>query len=87
MQGGELHTAASYLIILQSLEPASVAKQHATQLLDAALDQVSYCDVVDLRYADPVILTKKSQFDHFGRCLFKLFWFKIFMLKYCLTGR
>jgi hypothetical protein len=40
VQGGELHTAASYLIILQSLEPASTAKQHATQLLDAALDQV-----------------------------------------------
>jgi hypothetical protein len=40
LKGGELHTAASYLIILQSLEPASAAKQHATQLLDAALDQV-----------------------------------------------
>ena len=32
-------TAASYLIILQSLEPASAAKQHATLLFDAALGE------------------------------------------------
>jgi len=38
LEKGELSTAASYLIVLQSLEPASVARQHATQLLDAALD-------------------------------------------------
>ena len=39
---GELSTAASYLIVLQSLEPASVARQHATQLLDAALDSTNW---------------------------------------------
>ena len=38
----ELHTAASYLIILQSLEPTSVARQHATQLFDAALESCSW---------------------------------------------
>ncbi|XP_050445282.1 guanine nucleotide exchange factor subunit Rich isoform X3 [Cataglyphis hispanica] len=35
----ELDTAASYLIILQNLEPSSVSRQHATLLLDAALEQ------------------------------------------------
>jgi len=34
----ELHVAASYLLVLQSLESAAVSRQHATQLLDAALD-------------------------------------------------
>ena len=34
----ELHVAASYLLVLQSLESATVSRQHATQLLDAALD-------------------------------------------------
>jgi len=38
MSKDELNVAASYLIVLQSLEPPSAAKQHATQLLDAALD-------------------------------------------------
>jgi len=38
LEKGELNTAASYLIILQSLEPALAAKQHATLLFDAALD-------------------------------------------------
>jgi len=38
LEMGELNTASSYLLVLQSLEPASVARQHATQLLDAALD-------------------------------------------------
>ena len=38
----ELNTAASYLIILQSLEPSSVARQHATQLLDASLESNSW---------------------------------------------
>ena len=34
----QLDTASSYLIILQNLEPPSVARQHATLLLDAALE-------------------------------------------------
>ncbi|XP_063238684.1 guanine nucleotide exchange factor subunit Rich [Bacillus rossius redtenbacheri] len=34
-----LDTAASYLIILQNLEPSTVSRQYATLLLDAALDQ------------------------------------------------
>jgi len=42
LAGGQLSTAASYLIVLQSLEPASVARQHATQLLDAALDSANW---------------------------------------------
>jgi hypothetical protein len=44
----ELITAASYLIVLQSLEPSSVAKQHATQLLDAALDKCAFDLAKDL---------------------------------------
>ena len=48
LEQGELHTAASYLIILQSLEPASAAKQHATQLLDAALDHAAWDLAKDL---------------------------------------
>lgn len=35
----ELDTAASYLLILQNMEPSSVSKQYATMLLDAALEQ------------------------------------------------
>ncbi|ELT93270.1 hypothetical protein CAPTEDRAFT_227272 [Capitella teleta] len=35
---GKLETAASYLIILQNLEQPIVARQHATLLLDAALE-------------------------------------------------
>lgn len=35
---GHLETAASYLIILQNLEVASVSRQHATLLLDSALN-------------------------------------------------
>ena len=38
LKNDELSTAASYLIVLQSLEPSSVSRQHATQLLDSALD-------------------------------------------------
>ena len=38
----DLKTAASYLIVLQSLEPSSVSRQHATQLLDAALDSAMW---------------------------------------------
>ncbi|XP_066582694.1 guanine nucleotide exchange factor subunit Rich-like isoform X2 [Prorops nasuta] len=39
LQRQELDTAASYLIILQNLEASSVSRQHATLLLDAALEQ------------------------------------------------
>lgn len=35
----QLDLAASYLIILQNMEPVSVSRQHATVLLDAALEQ------------------------------------------------
>ncbi|XP_017769219.1 PREDICTED: guanine nucleotide exchange factor subunit Rich [Nicrophorus vespilloides] len=39
MANRHLDTAASYLIILQNLETSSVSRQHATLLLDTALDQ------------------------------------------------
>lgn len=39
LQRQQLDTAASYLIILQNLEPSSVSRQYATLLLDAALEQ------------------------------------------------
>ncbi|XP_011308460.1 guanine nucleotide exchange factor subunit Rich [Fopius arisanus] len=39
LQRQQLDTAASYLIILQNLEPSTVSRQHATLLLDAALEQ------------------------------------------------
>ncbi|XP_059616429.1 guanine nucleotide exchange factor subunit Rich-like [Phlebotomus argentipes] len=35
----QLETAASYLIILQNLEPSSISRQYATLLLDTALEQ------------------------------------------------
>ena len=38
----DLETAASYLLILQNLEPPSVAQSNATILLDAALDRCSW---------------------------------------------
>ncbi|XP_013407525.1 RAB6A-GEF complex partner protein 1 [Lingula anatina] len=38
MLSGKLKTAASYLIILQNLEKPIVSRQHATMLLDTALD-------------------------------------------------
>lgn len=38
LQSEELETAASYLIILQNLEPSVVSKQYATLLLDIALE-------------------------------------------------
>nr|CAD7459159.1 unnamed protein product [Timema tahoe] len=37
-----LDTAASYLIILQNLEPSSISRQYATLLLDAALEQCKW---------------------------------------------
>ena len=44
----ELDTAASYLIILQNLEQPSVARQQATLLLDAALEQCKWDLAKDL---------------------------------------
>ena len=38
----DLETAASYLLILQNLEPPAVAQNHATLLLDSALDAGSW---------------------------------------------
>ena len=48
LKNNELTTAASYLIVLQSLEPSSVSRQHATQLLDAALDAAMWKLAKDL---------------------------------------
>ena len=45
---GELDTAASYLIILQNMEQPSVARQHATLLLDAALEHSKWQLAKDL---------------------------------------
>ncbi|CAB4066315.1 RIC1 [Lepeophtheirus salmonis] len=45
---GDLDTAATYLLILQNLEPPSVAQNHATLLLDAALDQTYFNLVKEL---------------------------------------
>lgn len=39
LQAEQLETAASYLIIIQNLEPSSVSKQYANMLLDIALNQ------------------------------------------------
>ncbi|GLH13764.1 Guanine nucleotide exchange factor subunit Rich [Gryllus bimaculatus] len=38
----QLDTAASYLIILQNLEPSSVSRQYATLLLDSSLDHCKW---------------------------------------------
>ena len=43
-----LDTASSYLIILQNLEAPSVARQHATLLLDAALEHCQWQLAKDL---------------------------------------
>ena len=48
LKSEDLKTAASYLIVLQSLEPSSVSRQHATQLLDAALDSAMWRLAKDL---------------------------------------
>ncbi|KAJ8679952.1 hypothetical protein QAD02_015739 [Eretmocerus hayati] len=42
LENQELDTAASYLLILQNMEPSSVSKQYATLLLDAALEQAKW---------------------------------------------
>lgn len=39
MASKQLETAASYLIILQNLEPSSTSRQYATLLLDTALEE------------------------------------------------
>lgn len=38
LEQGQLDTAASYLIILQNLESATISRSHATRLLDATLE-------------------------------------------------
>ncbi|XP_053677300.1 guanine nucleotide exchange factor subunit Rich [Anopheles nili] len=48
MAARQLHTAASYLIILQNLEPSSVSRQYATLLLDTALEQQDWPLAKDL---------------------------------------
>lgn len=54
----ELDTAASYLIILQNMEQPTVARQHATLLLDAALEHNKWQLAKDLvrflKSIDPV---------------------------------
>lgn len=40
ISNNDLETAASYLLILQNLEPPTIAQNHATLLLDAALGNV-----------------------------------------------
>ena len=42
MGSHDLETAASYLLILQNLEPPAVAQSNATILLDAALDRCAW---------------------------------------------
>ncbi|XP_058057117.1 guanine nucleotide exchange factor subunit Rich isoform X1 [Anopheles bellator] len=44
----QLQTAASYLIILQNLEPSSISRQYATLLLDTALEQRDWALAKDL---------------------------------------
>lgn len=48
LAAGKLETAASYLIILQNLEQPAVSKQHATILLDKALDSCKWTIARDL---------------------------------------
>ncbi|XP_071838357.1 guanine nucleotide exchange factor subunit RIC1-like isoform X2 [Apostichopus japonicus] len=42
LSSGSLHTAASYLIIIQNLETVRVSRHHATLLLDAALENCEW---------------------------------------------
>ncbi|BFY99791.1 hypothetical protein BsWGS_02831 [Bradybaena similaris] len=42
LMNGDLETAATYLIILQNLEKPIISKQHATILLDSALEKGSW---------------------------------------------
>ncbi|XP_058820405.1 guanine nucleotide exchange factor subunit Rich isoform X1 [Topomyia yanbarensis] len=48
MSSKQLQTAASYLIILQNLEPSAVSRQYATLLLDTALEQRNWLLAKDL---------------------------------------
>ncbi|XP_053693851.1 guanine nucleotide exchange factor subunit Rich [Sabethes cyaneus] len=48
MNSKQLQTAASYLIILQNLEPSAVSRQYATLLLDTALEQKNWALAKDL---------------------------------------
>ncbi|XP_058455707.1 guanine nucleotide exchange factor subunit Rich isoform X2 [Malaya genurostris] len=48
MTSKQLQTAASYLIILQNLEPSAVSRQYATLLLDTALEQRNWPLAKDL---------------------------------------
>ncbi|XP_029180425.2 guanine nucleotide exchange factor subunit RIC1-like [Acropora millepora] len=48
LAAGKLETAASYLIILQNLEQPAVSKQHATILLDKALESCRWTIARDL---------------------------------------
>ena len=61
----DLETAASYLLILQNLEPPAVAQNHATILLDAALDHASWDLAKELvrylRTIDPEDVEEASQ--------------------------
>jgi hypothetical protein len=61
----DLDTAASYLLILQNLEPPAVAQNHATLLLDAALDRCSWDLAKELvrflRTIDPDEVEEASQ--------------------------
>ena len=42
LSNNDLETAGSYLLILQNLEPPAVAQNHATLLLDAALEKAEW---------------------------------------------
>ncbi|XP_055636034.1 guanine nucleotide exchange factor subunit Rich isoform X2 [Toxorhynchites rutilus septentrionalis] len=48
MAAKQLQTAASYLIILQNLEPSAVSREYATLLLDTALEQKNWSLAKDL---------------------------------------
>lgn len=65
IRSNDLETAASYLLILQNLEPPSVAQNHATLLLDAALDRCSWDLAKELvrflRTIDPEEVEEASQ--------------------------
>ncbi|KAL3868474.1 hypothetical protein ACJMK2_041275 [Sinanodonta woodiana] len=75
---GRLETAASYLIILQNLEKPMVSRQHATLLLDAALetgqwelaqDLVRFLKAIDPSEADaPPLLTQFNLVNAGGYC-------------------
>merc|ERR1712223_2024344 len=65
MHNNDLETAASYLLIIQNLEPPAIAQNHATLLLDAALDRSSWDLAKELvrflRTIDPEEVEEASQ--------------------------